>query len=36
VRASRRVDLAPGAPVHLTWNKDATHVFDPQRGGERA
>jgi sn-glycerol 3-phosphate transport system ATP-binding protein len=36
VRAPGRVDLAPGAPVHLAWNKDATHVFDPQRGGERA
>jgi sn-glycerol 3-phosphate transport system ATP-binding protein len=36
VRAPGRVELAAGAPVRLHWNKDATHVFDPQRGGERA
>jgi sn-glycerol 3-phosphate transport system ATP-binding protein len=35
VRASGRVDLPAGAPVHLTWSKDAVHVFDSQRGGER-
>ena len=36
VRASGRVALPAGAPVHLTWSKDAVHVFDSQRGGERA
>jgi sn-glycerol 3-phosphate transport system ATP-binding protein len=36
VRAPGRVELPTGAPVHLTWNKDAVHVFDLQRGGERA
>jgi sn-glycerol 3-phosphate transport system ATP-binding protein len=36
VRAPGRVELPAGAPVHLTWNKDAVHVFDLQRGGERA
>jgi sn-glycerol 3-phosphate transport system ATP-binding protein len=36
VRSPGRVDLPAGAPVHLTWNKDAIHVFDLQRGGERA
>ena len=36
VRAPGRVELAAGAPVHLAWSKDATHVFDTQRGGERA
>ena len=36
VRAPGRIDLAAGAPVRLAWNKDATHVFDTQRGGERA
>jgi len=36
VRAPGRVELPAGAPVHLAWNKDAVHVFDLQRGGERA
>ena len=36
VRAPGRVELAAGAPVHLAWSKDATHVLDSQRGGERA
>jgi sn-glycerol 3-phosphate transport system ATP-binding protein len=36
VRAPGRVELPAGAQVHLTWNKDAVHVFDLQRGGERA
>jgi len=36
VRAPGRVELPTGAPVHLIWNKDAVHVFDLQRGGERA
>jgi len=36
VRAPGRVELPAGAPVHLAWSKDAVHVFDAQRGGERA
>jgi len=36
VRAPGRVELLPGAAVHLSWSKDAVHVFDPERGGERA
>ena len=36
VRAPGRVELPAGAPVHLVFNKDAIHVFDLQRGGERA
>ena len=36
VRVPGRVELLPGATVHLTWSKDAVHVFDPERGGERA
>jgi len=36
VRAPGRVELPACAPVHLAWNKDAIHVFDLQRGGERA
>ena len=36
VRVPGRVDLSPGATVHLYWSKDAVHIFDPERGGERA
>ena len=36
VRVPGRVELLPGATVHLSWSKDAVHVFDPERGGERA
>jgi sn-glycerol 3-phosphate transport system ATP-binding protein len=36
VRVPGRVDLPPGTTVHLYWNKDAVHIFDPERGGERA
>ena len=36
VRAPGRVELPPGATVHLSWSKDAAHVFDLHRGGERA
>jgi len=36
VRVPGRVELPPGAAVHLSWSKDAVHVFDPERGGERA
>ena len=36
VRVPGRVELAAGAPVHLQWSKDSIHVFDLQRGGERA
>jgi sn-glycerol 3-phosphate transport system ATP-binding protein len=36
VRSPGRVELPAGAPVHLVFNKDAIHVFDLQRGGERA
>jgi sn-glycerol 3-phosphate transport system ATP-binding protein len=35
VRAAGRVEQPVGAPVHLAWSKDAVHVFDSQRGGER-
>ena len=36
VRAPGRVELPAGATVCLAWDKDAIHVFDLQRGGERA
>jgi sn-glycerol 3-phosphate transport system ATP-binding protein len=36
VRVPGRVELLPGATVHLSWSKDAVHIFDPERGGERA
>jgi len=36
VRAPGRVELPAGATVCLAWDKDAVHVFDLQRGGERA
>jgi sn-glycerol 3-phosphate transport system ATP-binding protein len=36
VRVPGRVELLPGALVHLSWSKDAIHIFDPERGGERA
>jgi sn-glycerol 3-phosphate transport system ATP-binding protein len=36
VRVPGRVELLPGATVHLSWSKDAVHVFDHERGGERA
>ena len=36
VRVPGRVELLPGALVHLGWSKDAIHIFDPERGGERA
>jgi len=36
VRAPGRVELPAGATVRLAWDKDAVHVFDLQRGGERA
>jgi sn-glycerol 3-phosphate transport system ATP-binding protein len=32
VRVPGRVDLAPGAAVHLAWNPDAVHLFDAQSG----
>ena len=36
VRVPGRVELLPGATLRLSWSKDAVHVFDPERGGERA
>jgi sn-glycerol 3-phosphate transport system ATP-binding protein len=35
VRAPRRVELPVGAPIHLTWTKDAAHVFDRASGRRR-
>ena len=32
VRAPGRVELAPGAPVQLTWSPDAVHLFDAASG----
>ena len=35
VRAPGRVTLSLGAPVRLSWSRDATHVFDAQSGSRR-
>ncbi|HXJ84421.1 MAG TPA: ABC transporter ATP-binding protein [Candidatus Methylomirabilis sp.] len=35
VRAPRRVDRPVGTHVHLTWAKDAAHVFDATSGRRR-
>ena len=35
VRAARRVELPAGTRIHLTWGKDATHVFDAASGRRR-
>jgi sn-glycerol 3-phosphate transport system ATP-binding protein len=35
VRAPGRLDLAPGARVHLAWSKEAAHVFDAESGRRR-
>ena len=35
VRAPGRVDLPAGRPVHLSWRKDDTHVFDAETGRRR-
>jgi len=35
VRAPRRVDVPVGTRIHLTWAKDAAHVFDAASGRRR-
>ncbi len=35
VRTPGRVTLSLGAPVRLSWSRDATHVFDAQSGSRR-
>ena len=35
VRAPRRVELPLGTRIHLTWAKDAAHVFDAASGRRR-
>ena len=35
VRAPRRVELPVGGAIHLTWPKDAAHVFDAASGRRR-